>query len=63
MTPVRYRWDRYAERKRPGPWYSATTGMLQRACRALTMPSERLRVQFDTGQEVVFKRVYPKGNV
>lgn len=58
MTPVRYRWDRYAERKQPGPWYSATTGMLQRACRALTMPSERLRVQFDTGQEVVFKRAY-----
>lgn len=60
MTPTHYRWDRYAERKTPGQWYEAKPGRLARACRALRMPQERLRVRCDTGQEVVFKIKMPR---
>ena len=54
--PVRYRWDRYGDRRLPGPWFEATPGKLMRAFRALRMPQERLRVEFETGERLIFRR-------
>jgi hypothetical protein len=56
MTPIRYRWDVYGDRKAPGPWISFKSWpMFGRALRALRMPQERLRVQYDNGQQVVVR--------
>lgn len=57
MIPVQYRWDVFGHRPagRPGPWFHASRGRLSRACRALKMPRERLRVRYDNGQEVVYR--------
>lgn len=56
--PSRYRWDVYGNRKTPGPWYSATTGKLKRAIRALRLPQERIRVELSDGSQLVLR---PKG--
>ena len=59
IEPVAYRWDQYGSGRTPGPlreWKVATKGNMTRAFRALKMPQERLRVRFDNGQEVVFRR-------
>lgn len=55
MTPLFYRWDVYATRKKPGPWYKATPGKIRRVCHTLRHPNERLRVFFDNGQQCVYR--------
>lgn len=56
--PLRYRWDRYGDCTRPGPWRNATPGNIRRAMRALKMPQERICVEFDNGQRIIVRRRY-----
>lgn len=54
--PVRYRWDVYGDRTRPGPWYLVRSwARMNRAVRSLKMPNERIRVELDNGQQVVVR--------
>lgn len=54
-TVVRYRWDRYLNRREPGPWYDQTTSArFARALRALRMPGESIRAEFSNGQTVIY---------
>lgn len=56
MLPTRYRWDTYGERKAPGPWVKFSTWpRFARALRALRMPQERIRVEYENGQQVVLR--------
>ncbi len=59
MTPTRYRWDIYADRKTPGPWIQFSSWpRMNRAIRALRMTQERIRCEYPNGQVVIVK---PKG--
>lgn len=59
MNPVRYRWDQYGggvQNCAPKPWHPATPGNLRRVERAFISPGEIVRIEYDNGQMVRFKR-------
>jgi hypothetical protein len=62
MRPVRYRWDAYGPRSKTTAWRSLGppggpyNGRLRYACSTIKGPNERLRIEFDNGQQVVVRR-------
>lgn len=58
MNPVRYRWDIYGDRKRPGPWVEFFSwARMNRAIRALRLPQERIRCEYPNGQVIIVKPI------